>query len=209
MRSPIFLAVLLFATPALAQRVAPLVTPDGRIGCTQGMTGIGRPTRWEAVADPKALGGWALAETRGDTTELHFPLCIDEQIVALDIDAALQFKPVSGTAARTGGIVLRAQNANDYYVVAANALDGSVRLYRMAGGRRAQLAAKETSISTGAWHELRVILVRDKFRVSLDGAEILEASDGSLPLPGNVGVWSQADSLTHFGRLLVGPPTSH
>lgn len=207
MRRLVFLAFFLLSSPALAQMIAPLTTPDDHIACTQGMTGIGRTAQWEAIADPQAYNGWALAETRGDRTELHFPLCIDQQVVATDIDAALQFKPVSGTAARTAGIVLRAQNANDYYVVTANALDGSVRLYRMQGGRRAQIAVKQTPISTGAWHELHVILIRNAFQIFLDGKEALKASDDSLPLAGNVGVWSQSDSLIHFGRLLVGPPT--
>lgn len=206
MRCSAFLASFLLAWPASAQLVAPLTTSDGRIACTQGETGIGRPPAWKTVADPRALGGWALAETAGDTTELHFPLCISEQTVVLDVDAILRFKPVSGTVARTGGMILRARNAKEYYVIAANALDGSVRLYRMQNGRRAQLAAKDVPISTGQWHELRVILVKDRFKISLDGSEVLTASDRGLGLPGTVGVWSQADSLTYFGALVVAAP---
>jgi len=201
-----FLVLIAFASPAWAQLVAPLTTSDGRIACLQGETGIGRPPAWQAVQDPKALGGWALAETAGDTTELHFPLCVSPQTSALDIDALLRFKPVSGTVARTGGLILRALNAKEYYVIAANALDGSVRIFRMQNGRRAQIAAKEIPIATGQWHELRVVLVKDRFTVSLDGGEILTASDRTLPQAGMVGVWSQSDSVTHFGALLVAPP---
>jgi hypothetical protein len=207
MRLLIFLAVLMAMRPAFGQLVAPLTTSDGRVACIQGETGIGRPPAWEAVPDPQALGGWALVETAGDRTELHFPLCMSGQTVALDIDATLRFKPVSGTAARSAGIVLRAQNANDYYVVAANALDGAVRLYRVQGGRRAQVAAKDAAIATGQWHKLRVILKDDKFQVFLDDASLFSATDRTLPVPGTVGVWSQSDSVTHFGSLLVAPPS--
>lgn len=207
MRGLVFLAALMLAQPAAAQLVAPLTTSDGHVACIQGETGIGRPPAWKAVPDPKALGGWALAETAGDMTELHFPLCISPQTVALDIDATLHFKPMSGMVARTAGIVLRAQNATDYYVVAANALDGSVRLYRMQAGRRAQIAAKETPLATGQWHKLRVILAGDKFEVSLDDVQLFAATDRSLALPGALGVWSQSDSVVHFGSLLVAPPS--
>jgi Laminin G domain len=207
MRRLIFLAVLMVVPPAFAQLVAPLTTSDGHIACIQGETGIGRLPAWKAIPDPEALGGWALVETAGDTTELHFPLCISTQTVALDVDATLRFKPISGTAARSAGIVLRAQSATDYYVVAANALDGSVRLYRMQGGRRAQIAAKQTNISTGGWHKLQVVLTGDKFQVSLDDTRLFTANDRSLPQPGTVGVWSQSDSVTHFGSLLVAPPS--
>ncbi len=207
MRRPFVLALafLLPASTALAQVVAPLVTPDGHVACLQGMTGIGHPPRWEAVADHDAPHGWALAETRDDPTSLHFPLCICQGLSAQNLSATLRFKPVSGTKAKTAGLLLRAQNATDYYVVAANALDGSVRLFRMAGGRRAQLAAKQVAITSNQWHALRVVMVDDRFEVSLDGALQFKAKDRSLTHPGALGVWSQSDSLVHFGTLVVGP----
>lgn len=205
MRSLLAIACFLLATPAEAQLVVPLATPDGRVACIQGMTGIGRATVWKAVADPGALGGWALTETAGDATDLRFPLCISEQTIVRDVDATLRFKPVSGTHARAGGLVLRAQNANDYYVVRANAVDGSVRLYRMQGGRRAQLATKDVAVKTGEYQALRVVLVNDRFEVSLDGTKLFEATDRSLIQAGALGVWSQADSVTYFGSLLVAP----
>ena len=64
-------------------------------------------------------------------TDLRFPLCISEQTVARDFDATLRFKPSAARRARAAGLVLRAQSANDYYVVRADALEVSVRLYRM------------------------------------------------------------------------------
>jgi hypothetical protein len=43
--------------------------------------------------------------------------------------------------------------------------------------------------------------------VALDGKPVFEVTDRSLLLAGAMGVWSQADSVTHYGSLLVGPPT--
>jgi len=205
MRRLLVIACLFLATPAAAQLVVPLTTADGRVACTQGMTGIGRAVVWQAIADPGALGGFALAETAGDATDLRFPLCISERTVARDVDATLRFKLVSGAHARAAGLVLRAQSANDYYVVRASGLDGSVRLYRVQRGRRSQLATKEVEIKSGEWHVLRVVLINDRFEVSLDGTPLFEATDRSLIQGGAVGVWSQADSVTHFGSLLVAP----
>jgi hypothetical protein len=199
----VFLAV---AQPALAQPVVPFTTPDGRVACTQGMTGIGRPPDWQAVADPEGPDGWTLAELGGDPSDLRFPLCIAEQAIARDFDGTLRFKPISGTRARVGGLMFRAQSANDYYVVRANALDNSVRLYRMTGGKRSQLAGKEAPLDLDKWHSLRVIAAGDHFAVALDGKPLFDATDRSLPQPGAVGVWSQADSVTRYGSLLVGPP---
>lgn len=206
MRSLIFLLFFVAAAPAHAQLVAPLTTSDGKIACTQGSTGIGRAIRWEAVEDKDALGGWALAETAGDATDLRFPLCISTQTIARDVDATLRFKIVSGTRAQVAGLVLRAVSANDYYVVRANALDGTVRFYRMAGGRRAEIANKPAPVTLGEQHALRVIAKRDQFEVFLDDKSLFKATDASLPAPGPVGVWSQADSITHFQSLVVADP---
>ena len=50
------------------------------------------------------------------------------------------------------------------------------------------------------------ILKGNNFEVSLDGTPLFKATDASLPQPGTVGVWSQADSIILFGSLLVAPP---
>ncbi len=206
MRRFSLVAALLFACPASAQLVAPLVTADGKIACIQGMTGIGRPPGgWQVIADKSAVGGWALAETTGDSTDLHFPLCIAQGIAARDVDATLRFKPVGGTRDQAGGLVLRAQNGSDYYVVVASARDNAIRLYRMNNGRRSLVASKEVPVSAGEWHKLRVLLTGDSFAVSLDGKEVLSATDRSLPLHGAVGVWSQSDSVIYFDQLLIAP----
>jgi len=203
MRSLIFLVLLFLASPASAQLVAPLTTSDGRIACIQGKTGVGLAPNWEAVRDPKALGGWALAETAGDPTDLRFPLCVSAQVTALDFDATLRFKLVSGTHQRAAGLVMRALSANDYYVARASGIDNTVRFYRMAGGRRAELGGKQVPVSTGEQHALRVVARRDKFEVFLDDVSLFTVTDGGILQPGTVGVWSQADSVTHFESLVV------
>ena len=205
MRFLLALAMVLVASPAFAQLVVPLTTADGRVACTQGMTGLGRPPSWQPVADPDAPDGWALAETAGDATDLRFPLCISPQAVTRDFDATLRFKPISGTRAQVAGLMFRAQSANDYYVVRANSLDNSVRLYRMEKGKRSQLASKEAPIEAGKWHSLRVIAANERFEVALDGKTLFDVNDRSLPQAGPLGVWSQADSVTRYGSLLVSP----
>lgn len=204
--APLLLAAILLTTPASAQLLVPLTTPDGRIACTQGMTGIGRPPAWQALADPDGPSGWVVAETAADPADLRFPFCLNEQAVLRDLDATLRFKPVSGVRARVGGFIFRAQSANDYYVVRASALEGSVRLYRMEKGKRRQVGGKEVPVESGTWHSLRVIAVNDRFEVMLDGTSLFSATDRSLIQAGPMGVWSQADSVTYYGSLLVNPP---
>lgn len=205
----IFLAVLLAASPACssawAQYVLPLATAGGKVGCTQGMTGIGHPQHWEAVQDKEAQGGWALSETTGDPTDLHFPLCIDTQAAARDFDSSLKFKIVSGTREQAAGLLFRALDATNYYVARASALDNTVKLYRVLDGRRSQLASKETPVKAGAWHNLRVVAVSQRIEVWLNGTSMLAFDDRSPPQAGTMGIWTQSDSNVRFGQMLVGP----
>ena len=205
MRFLLTLAALCLSFPAGAQLVVPLTTPDGRVACAQGMTGVGRPPNWQPVAAPDAPAGWALTETAADAADLRFPLCISGQTVTRDLDATLRFKPMSGTRAQVAGLMFRAQSANDYYVVRANSLDNSVRFYRVEKGKRSQLAAKEAPLEAGKWHSLRVVAANDRFEVALDGKPLFDVNDRSLPQSGAMGVWSQADSVTRYGSLLVSP----
>jgi hypothetical protein len=147
------------------------------------MTGVGRQPVWAAVRDPVALGGWALSETAGDPTDLRFPLCISVQTIARDVDATLRFRAVGGSHVRAAGLVLRAQSASDYYVVRADALDGSVRLYRVQRGRRAQIAGKDVPVTSDHWHALRVVVKGSSFEVWLDEQPLFKATDASLPWP--------------------------
>ena len=202
---PLFLAAVLASSGVSAQLLVPLTTPDGRVACTQGMTGIGRPAAWQAIADAEGPSGWVLAETAADPTDSRFPLCVNEQAVLRDLDATLRFKPVSGVRERVAGFIFRAQSANDYYVVRVSALDNSVRLYRMEKGKRRQVGGKEVPVESGKWHSLRVVAIADRFEVMLDGTSLFSATDRTLPQAGPMGVWSQADSLTYYGSLLVAP----
>jgi hypothetical protein len=202
----LFLTLFLAASPAAAQYVVPLTTPDGQVGCIQGMTGIGHPQHWEAVKDADGPDGWALVETTGDSTELHFPFCVDAQARARDFDATLRFKILPGGGDQAGGLMFRARDAADYYVVRASAKDRSVKLYRMLKGRRSQLASQEAEVTAGAWHELRVLAVRDRIEASFDGKSMISFTERGLPQSGAIGVWIQSDSRVHFGLLLVAAP---
>jgi hypothetical protein len=206
MRRFLVLVCLMVSPPVAAQMVVPLTTAAGRVACTQGLTGIGRPADWQAVQDGDAPDGWALSEMARDPDPLRFPLCISEQAVGRDLDATLRFKPVGGTRARVAGLIFRAQSGADYYVVRADALENTVRLYRLDKGKRSQLGSKAASVDADKWHSLRVVAVLDRIEVSLDGQPLFSTTDRGLVLAGALGVWSQADSITHFGSFLVGPP---
>jgi hypothetical protein len=181
--------------------LAPNLAPEFTIW----RTGQGAPAQWAIVADPTAAGGRAIAQTSTDKTDYRFPLAIYKPYSGKNVEVSIRFKPVSGSVDQAGGIALRLQTPDDYYVVRANALEDNVRFYRVVKGKREQLAGTNTKVSTNTWHTLALKAEGDRFTVSYDGKELYTASDTTFGEAGKVALWTKADSVTYFDNLTIQP----
>jgi len=169
-----------------------------------GLTGKGGPVRWELLRDESAPNGpTVLAETSGDRTSDRFPLAILKGFEARDVEVRVRFKPVAGKVDQAAGLMVRVQDEDNYYVARANALEGNVRLYKVVGGKRRQFAGVGAEVPRGTWQELGLRVEGDRLTVSLDGKELFGATDRTFAKPGRVGLWTKADSLTHFDDLVA------
>ena len=120
----------------------------------------------------------------------------------------VRFRPLEGRADQAGGLVWRWQDANNYYIARANALENNVVAYKMLNGKRTDLkpagaGARAYGVSAAvaprAWHTLRVDFKGAEFSVRFDGgAAGFTVRDETLNAAGRVGVWSKADSVTEF-----------
>lgn len=110
-----------------------------------------------------------------------------------------------GKLDQAAGLILRARDADNYYVVRANALEDNVRLYHVRDGRRTQFAGIDVAVSTGVWQTLRIRAVDEQFSVYLDGRLLFEANDRTFADAGRVGLWVKADSETLFDDLSIQP----
>src|SRR6267142_7032594 len=52
-----------------------------------------------------------------------------------DIDLTVRFRPVSGKEDASGGIIFRAKDGRNYFLVRANALENNFRLYAIVNGK--------------------------------------------------------------------------
>lgn len=102
-------------------------------------TGQGSESRWTVVSDPTSFGGQVIEQSSTDRTDYRFPLAIFNSIVAKNVDVSISFKSVAGRVDQAGGIAVRVLDADNYYVVRANALEDNVRFYRLVKGRREQI----------------------------------------------------------------------
>ena len=173
-------------------------------GFVAARTGPGRDGVWVVKVDPSAPSPkQVLAQTDNDPTDKRYALCLEEKTKATDVTVSVRFKPVSGKVDQAGGLVLRYQTANDYYLVRANALEDNVRLYHVKGGTRTQLKSESAKVTAGQWHHLAFTARGKKLEASFDGKKMFEAEDATFTAAGKVGVWTKSDSVTHFDDLSV------
>jgi hypothetical protein len=169
---------------------------------------VGAPGRWVVQVEGTNR---VLAQTEADRTRARFPIALLTDISAADVDLTVRFKPVSGRIDQAAGLVWRAQNEDNYYIVRANALENNVVLYKVEGGKRTDLPVrgegrtygKKAPVPSSQWSTLRVVAVGPLFEVHLNGAKLFEVEDATFTQAGKVGVWTKADSITHFDDLKI------
>ena len=179
-------------------------------GMTCALTGKGRPGSWKVLAVKTAPSAPnVLAQTDDDGTSYRFPVCVGDGPSAVDVDLSVRFKPVSGSGDQAAGLVWRYRDADNYYIVRANALENNVVLYKVEGGRRTDLPlkgegrtyGKKVTVPSGAWSSLAVTVRGNRFEVVFNGTKLYEVEDATFTGPGRIGVWTKADSVTHFDDL--------
>jgi hypothetical protein len=168
----------------------------------------GTPGRWIVQQD---AGGKYLAQLDPDRTRSRFPVAVASDVSAADVDLSVRFRPVSGRVDQAAGLVWRYQNEDNYYIVRANALEDNVVLYKVQNGERTDLPVKgqgrtygkPAEVPSGQWSTLRVVAASIRFEVYFNGTKLYEVEDGTFKGAGRVGVWTKADSVTHFDDLSV------
>lgn len=148
----------------------------------------------------EVAGTKVLAQTAVDRV---YPLAIWQDKRYSDVDLSVRFKPISGSEDASGGLVFRARDARNYFLVRANGLEDNFRLYTVIDGRRSEIASTQVEPpKIGAWHTLHVVAVGSHIQAELDGKLLIDHRDETYT-DGFVGLWTKADSVTEFTDLTV------
>jgi hypothetical protein len=175
-------------------------------GFSFGRTGRGREGRWVVVRDPTApAGDHVLAQLDADDTDDRFPVAVADAPLLRDLRLEVRCRPVSGKTDEACGLVFRFQDPDDYYVARANALEDNVNLYRVVKGRRREIEGWSGKVTRDAWHTLAIEARGDHLQVFWEGRPIIDVHERTFPQAGKVGVWTKADSVTHFAALTATP----
>jgi hypothetical protein len=175
-------------------------------GWTATLTGSGDP-KWTVESNETAPSKSKVLKQSGRAT---FPLLLKNDSNIKDGFIEVKFKAVAGSQDRAAGIVWRARDANNYYVLRANALEDNVVLYKTVDGVRSALDivgrkggyGVEERVPANTW--LRVDFKAARFSASFNGKQLFEVEDVTFTAAGKVGLWTKADSVTLFDEVNFG-----
>jgi hypothetical protein len=177
-------------------------------GWTATRTGRGDP-KWTIEQDQTAPSKLKILKQSGRAT---YPLLLKDDTDIKDGFIEVKFKAVAGSEDRAAGLVWRAGDANNYYVVRANALEDNVVLYKTVNGARSALDivgrkggyGVDVPVPANQWLDLRVDFSGSRFRVLYHGKQLFEVEDSTFSGAGKVGLWTKADSVTLFDEIIYG-----
>jgi len=181
------------------------VTPKG---WTATSTGKGAP-RWTVEYDQTAPSKLEVLKQSG---QAPYPLLLKDDTNIKDGFIEVKFKAIAGSEDRAAGLVWRAGDADNYYVVRANALEDNVVLYKTVNGVRSALDivgrkggyGVDVPVPPDRWLGLRVEFKGNRFRVLYNGKQLFEVEDSTFSGAGKVGLWTKADSVTVFDEITYG-----
>jgi hypothetical protein len=160
--------------------------------------------KWKFVAGQwvrRASGGRQVLAQTAETQPWAVAILEDQKFA--DVDVSVRFRPISGKEDASGGIIFRARDGRNYFLIRANALENNFRLYTIVNGKRSTIAsARVTEPSLGAWHSIRVVAVGPRIQGYLDRTPLLDHEDNTFT-GGWVGLWTKADSVTEFADLEI------
>jgi len=185
-------------------------TPIGSApkGWTITMTGRGHP-QWTVEKDDTAPSRTNVLKQSGKAT---YPLALKDGTTIKDGFIAVKFKAIAGSEDRAAGLVWRAVDGDNYYVLRANALEDNVVLYKTVRGVRSPLDivgrkggyGVNVPVLPGQWHTLRVEFAGTRFNAIYNGKALFAVDDATFSDAGYIGLWTKADSVTVFDDLSYG-----
>jgi hypothetical protein len=158
-------------------------------GFSTARTGQGAPSAWSVADDASVPGGRVLAQTSTDQTDHRFPLAIYGAAIARDVEVTVRFKAVGGRIDRAGGIAVRLADADNYYVLRANALEDNVNFYHVVRGSRREIRGASAKVASDQWHTLSLKAIGDQFTIGFNDKTLFSVSDRTFGNAGKVALF--------------------
>ncbi len=159
-----------------------------------------RKSNWQVIN-----GQWSFEKgiLKQSGTKEAYPEILYKNLAIADVKVAVSFTPISGNIDASGGIIFRAKDEDNYYIVRANALEDNFRLYTFIDGRRHLLkSATVKPPSFAKAHSIRIIAVGNHIQAYLNDKLKIDITDDTFK-KGITGLWTKEDSVTTFDDFRV------
>jgi hypothetical protein len=164
--------------------------------------GRGTPAHWTVDQSTNGSGNvLRLAETKNSGST--FNMLLSSASYPADVELEAKIRADGGNEDRGGGLVWRANDANNYYVARWNPLEGNLGVYKVLNGQRSELQSTNIDTDANAWHKLEVRQRGANIVVEFDGTKKLDCDDDAITVGGKVGFWTKADAASSFDEFEV------
>jgi hypothetical protein len=183
----------------------------------------GLPTGFSAGSNQKeSTGKWRIEADPQAPTTPHVMLqshpCPQEdcfQVLLSDTgnlklpDIVVSIREISSGEGGEAGIVLAAQDHQNFYAVTMNLNTNELSTYRVQNGKPILLGRGSAQPKSGAWHVLRVQVVNSghvdfpRLELYLDGYEVPMPEVYAIQGVGGIGVITKAEMIAKFDGLRV------
>jgi hypothetical protein len=161
----------------------------------------GRPAgEWKVLITNRAKSAsQVLAQLTSKGADQAYKLVLIDGTTSSNIDVEVSFLPVSGKADLGGGLIWRARDDRNYYLLRASAIEQNIRLYRVVKGARQLIKNYNRNIGQ-SWHTLRVIQQGCEMQIRYDDEPLFQLCESALDR-GRIGLWTKSDAVTYFDDL--------
>src|SRR5207245_5982311 len=159
--------------------------------------------RWEVKADslsssPPNVLAHISSEHAGKGDQVLFI----EKAEAANLDLTVRMKTVTDGESQGGGVVFRAQNDRNYYVVWLSPMENLVRLDKVVNGETKTLQDLLVEAKTGQWHNLRLSIRGPVLEAFFDNRKFLSAREDEWLIAsyknGKIGLWARGPGDGYF-----------
>jgi hypothetical protein len=162
----------------------------------------GRPSgEWKILITDRAKSpSQVLAQVLPKGTDQAYKLLLVEETDSTDLDVEVSYLAVAGKADLGGGLVWRAVDDRNYYLLRASLVEQKIRLYRVVKGVQQVVKQIDRPLAATGWHKLRIVQRGCEIKALYDDAVLFRACDSTFGR-GRIGLWTKADAVTYFDDL--------
>ena len=165
---------------------------------------------WRIEADSKAPSfPHVITQASPCAEESCFQLLLGERRTHALPDIVVYLHQVSSEGQREAGIVLAAQDSQNFYAVTLHPESKRLSIYRVTNGKPTLLGQGTAKLKPGPWHVLRVETVNSahvdhaRLEIYLDSHEVTVMASEPIQGRGRIGLVTKGDMIAQFDRLGV------